>query len=74
MPNLELFVEAMHRRIQELDSEGKRIALDMLGSTVYLGGENAEKSGVKSPENGAIAFTSSQRHYIPFSLKISAGL
>ena len=60
VPNLERFIEDMQKQLPELDFEGKRLALDMLGITVYLDGENVEITGVISPEDSAIVFTSSQ--------------
>jgi hypothetical protein len=33
----------------DLDFEGKRLALDMLGITVYLDGENVEVTGTIDP-------------------------
>ncbi len=50
VPNLERFIEDMQKRLPELDFEGKRLALDMLGITVYLDGENVEITGVIDPE------------------------
>ena len=34
----------------ELDFNGKRLALDMLGITIWLDGENVEVTGVIEPE------------------------
>jgi hypothetical protein len=45
VPNLERFVEDIQKRLPDLDFEGKRLALDMLGITVYLNGENIDING-----------------------------
>ncbi len=50
VPKLESFIEDMQKRFPELDFEGKRLALDMLGITVWLDGENVEVTGVIEPE------------------------
>ncbi len=50
VPNLERFIEDIQKRLPELDFEGKRLALDMLGITVYLDGHNVEVTGVIEPE------------------------
>ncbi len=50
VPNLERFIEDMQKRLPELDFEGKRLALDMLGIMVYLDGENVEVTGIIDPE------------------------
>ena len=49
IPNLEHFVERMQAGISNLDFEGKRQALDMLGITVFLDGENVEITGTIDP-------------------------
>ena len=51
MPNLERFIEDMQKRIPELDFEGKRLALDMLGITVWLDDRNVEVTGTIDPES-----------------------
>jgi hypothetical protein len=48
--NLEGFIEDVQKRLAELDFEGKRLALDMLGITVWLDGENVKVTGVIDPE------------------------
>ena len=60
VPNLERFIADMQDKLPNLDYEGKRLALDMLGITVWLDGENVEVTGVISPEDSVIAYTSSQ--------------
>ncbi|MFC1873367.1 hypothetical protein ACFLW3_00950 [Chloroflexota bacterium] len=42
VPNLEHFIEDMQDKLPNLDFEGKRLALDMLGITIWLDGENVE--------------------------------
>jgi hypothetical protein len=74
VPMLERFIEDMQNRLPDIDFEGKRTALDMLGITVYLDGENVELTGTLDP---SIVLTPSEvREHntpIPFSLKISTG-
>ncbi len=60
VPNLERFIKDMQDKLPNLDFEGKRLALDMLGITIWLDGEAVEITGVISPEDSAIAYTSSQ--------------
>ena len=50
VPNLERFIEDFQKKLPNLDLEGKRLALDMLGITAYLDGENLERTGMISPE------------------------
>lgn len=57
VPNLERFVEDMQKRLPELDFEGKRLALDMLGITVWLDGESVEVTGTIDPEVGVTPTT-----------------
>jgi site-specific DNA recombinase len=51
IPKLEGFIERMQSRLPQLDFEGKRLALDMLGITVWLDGENVEVTGAIDLEN-----------------------
>ncbi len=60
VPNLERFIEDMQKRLPELDFEGKRLALDMLGITVYLDSENVEVTGVIDPEKQVLRCTSNE--------------
>ncbi len=60
VPNLERFIEDMQKRLPELDFEGKRLALDMLGITVYLDGQSVEVTGVIEPEDKALRCSSNQ--------------
>ena len=57
IPNLERFIENMQKRLPELDFEGKRLALDMLGITVWLDNETVEIAGTIDPEVSVIATT-----------------
>ncbi len=79
VPKLESFVRDMQDKLPDLDFEGKRLALDMLGITVWLDGENVEVTGVIEPElAGVTLHTQScsleQRYTIPFSFKVAAGV
>ncbi len=51
VPNLERFIEDMQKQLQELDFEGKRLALDMLGITIHLDGESVEVTGTLDPKS-----------------------
>ena len=50
VPNLESFIKNIQDKLPNLDYEGKRLALDMLGITVWLDGENIEITGTIEPE------------------------
>ena len=64
VPNLERFIKDMQDKLPVLDFEGKRLALDMLGITIYLDGENAEIAGVICPEDSSIVLKSSLRPHV----------
>jgi hypothetical protein len=49
LPNLERFIEDIRKHLPELDAEGKRTALDMLGITIWIDGENVEATGTLDP-------------------------
>ena len=49
IPKLEDFIELMQGRISKVDFKGKRLALDMLGITVWIDGENVEVTGIIDP-------------------------
>ena len=51
----------MQKRLPELDFEGKRLALDMLGITVWLDGENVEVTGVIEPEKQVLRCSSNRK-------------
>ena len=62
VPNLERFIEDMQSKLPDIDFKGKRLALDMLGITVYLDGENVEVTGTLDP---GIVLTPSSAGYSP---------
>jgi len=59
LPQLEAFIERMQSHLPLLDFEGKRLALDMLGITVWLDGDSVEVNGTVDPERAVIATTNS---------------
>lgn len=77
VPNLERFIQDMQDKLPTLDFEGKRLALEWLGITVWLDGENIEVTGIIETKKDVCieTTTSSERGHntiIPFSLKIRA--
>jgi len=54
--NLERFIKDIQDKLPTLNFKGKRLALDMLGITVYLYGQNVEVTGVISPKDSSIVF------------------
>ena len=52
-------------KLPYLDFEGKRLALDMLGITVYLDGQNVEVTGVIEPEKQGVRCSSNQEGASP---------
>ncbi|MGB2815126.1 MAG: recombinase family protein, partial [Dehalococcoidales bacterium] len=50
VPKLEGFIRDIQDKLPHLDFEGKRLALDMLGITVWIDGENVEVTGTIEPE------------------------
>ncbi|MFH1006075.1 MAG: hypothetical protein V1800_01070, partial [Candidatus Latescibacterota bacterium] len=62
--NLERFIKDIQDKLPILDFEGKRLALDMLGITVYLDGQNVEITGVLTSEDSSIVCQSSQCLFI----------
>jgi len=50
VPNLERFIRDIQDKLPNLDFEGKRLALDMLGITVWIDGENVEITGTIDSE------------------------
>lgn len=63
VPNLKRFIEDVQDRLKEVDYEGKRLALKMLGITVWLDGENVEVTGTLDP---GIVLTPLSAGYSPF--------
>ena len=57
--NIENFIERIQDRITSLDFDGKRQALDMLGITVWLDGENMEIGGTIPLKDDVIVTTPS---------------
>ncbi len=51
VPNLERFIEQIQDKLPTLDFEGKRLALDMLGITIWLDGDNVEVTGTIDPDS-----------------------
>jgi len=49
VPMLERFIEDMQSKLPDIDFEGNRLALDMLGITIYLDAENVEVTGTIDP-------------------------
>ena len=58
VPNLERFIKDIQDKLPNLDLEGKRLALDMLGITVWVDGESVEVTGVIDTE-GVVVTTHS---------------
>ncbi|MFC1869688.1 recombinase family protein [Chloroflexota bacterium] len=50
MPKLENFIKNFQEKLPTLDFEGNRLALDMLGITVYINDHDIEITGVIEPE------------------------
>lgn len=59
VPNLERFIEDIQKRLPGLDFEGKRLALDMLGITVWLDNETVEITGTIPTEANVIVTSQS---------------
>jgi len=57
IPKLESFIKDMQDKLPNLDFEGKRLALDMLGIIVWLDGLNVEITGALDLENAVILTT-----------------
>ena len=78
VPNLERFIRGMQGQLSNLDLEGKRLALGMLGITVYLDGESVKITGTIPIEDSAIVYVSSRRHVhnstLSFGSKIATGV
>ena len=75
VPKLEGFIRDIQDKLPDLDFEGKRLALDMLGITVWIDGENVEVTGTIEPELLGVTQTipanlHSQRNTLPFRFKV----
>jgi len=60
LPKLEGFIRDIQGKLPNLDFEGKRLALDMLGITVWLDGESVEVTDVIEPEVYQLRCTNNQ--------------
>ncbi|MFC1874434.1 hypothetical protein ACFLYX_03935 [Chloroflexota bacterium] len=58
----------MQDKPPNLDLEGKRLALDMLGIMVYLDGQNVEVTGTIEPELQLLCCTGNQNGAIICSI------
>ncbi len=54
IPKLETYIHELQDKISNLDFEGKRLVLDMLGTTIWLDGENVEVTGIIDLENNGV--------------------
>ncbi|MDO8567144.1 MAG: hypothetical protein Q7R57_00340, partial [Dehalococcoidales bacterium] len=68
LPKLEGFIRDIQDKLPNLDYEGKRLALDMLGIKVWIDGQTVEVTGTIDPDSIVIAPTSSQRTSTPPSI------
>ena len=59
LPKLEHFVELLRQKLETLDFETKRLALDMLNIKVWLDGHNVEITGVLPVMDDVIVTTQS---------------
>ncbi len=64
---------AVWAKLSDLDFEGKRLALEMLGIKVWLDGEAVEITGTINPEMSGIATTLPLQDLFPLSLKRRGG-
>ena len=61
VPNLELFIKDLQDKLPSLDFAGKRLALDMLGTTVYIDDQNVEITGMIEPDSTPSIVSQSSR-------------
>ena len=61
VPNLERFIKDLQDKLPSLDFAGKRLALDMLGTTVYIDEQNVEIIGTIEPESNPSIVSQSSR-------------
>jgi len=59
LPKLEVYIQLVREKLSTLDSDMKRMALEMLNIKVWLDGSNVEITGSIPVEDAAIATTSS---------------
>ncbi len=57
IPNLERFIADIQDKLPNLDFEGKRLVLDMLGITAWLDDDNVEVTGTIEPEKVSVTET-----------------
>lgn len=79
IPLLEDFIRNLQSKLPNLDFEGKRLALDMLGITVWIDGETVEITGSIEPELIDVTLTNpaslhSQCNTLYFNFKIEGVL
>jgi hypothetical protein len=58
LPNMERFIKDIHEKLPNLDFESKRLALEMLGITVWLDGESIEVTGRIEPQKQSLRCSS----------------
>jgi site-specific DNA recombinase len=61
VPNLERFIKDLQDKLPSLDFAGKRLALDMLGTTVYIDDQNVEIIGTIEPDSNPSIVSQSSR-------------
>ena len=66
IPDLERYIDDVQHHLTELGDEGKRLAIEMLGITVLLDGENVDITGALDP---GIVLTPSDGRQPLFTLK-----
>ena len=54
IPKLETYIHELQEKISNLDFEGKRLVLDMLGTNIWLDGENVEVTGTIDIEQNGV--------------------
>ena len=77
VPNLERSIKDLQDKLPSIDFAGKRLALDMLGTTVYIDDQNVEIIGTIEPDSNPSIVSQSSRRLghnidIPLILKIAA--
>ncbi len=60
LPDLERFIDDIQKQLPELDYDGRRLVLAMLGVTVYIDEESADVKGAIAPENNVPRCSSDQ--------------
>lgn len=62
LPNFEKFIEDMQRDLPNFDYDGKRRALDYLGITVWLDGQNVDITGIIEPKKEGVGCASTVQY------------